>query len=148
MAGKKCGLKASQSILVAYDGSKCGKKALDQAISLADACGSTLHLLHVIGINDEYMALGIGLEEKLNKEAVALVGQAMKKIAKAGVKADSVIVHEEQPFRAIISEAAKRKANLIVLGTHGRTGLPKILMGSVAQRVIGNAICPVLVVPA
>ena len=147
MAEKKCGLKMHKNILVAYDGSKCGKKALDQAIEMAGACGSTLHLVHVVAVNDEYMAMGVGLEEKLSKEAVALVDQAMKKIKKAGVKSDSVIVHEEQPYRAIIAEAAKRKADLIVLGTHGRTGLPKILLGSVAQRVIGHASCPVLVVP-
>ncbi len=51
-----------------------------------------------------------------------------------------------RPYEAILKVAQAKKANLIVLGSHGRTGLKRLLMGSVTERVIGQAPCPVLVV--
>ena len=53
-----------------------------------------------------------------------------------------------KPYEFIVKEAEDREIDLIVMGTHGRTGLTRVLMGSVAQSVIGHAPCPVLVVPS
>jgi nucleotide-binding universal stress UspA family protein len=54
---------------------------------------------------------------------------------------------DDQPYRAIVDEAKKHNVSLIVVGTHGRTGMTKVLLGSVSQRIIGHAPCNVMVVP-
>jgi len=62
----------------------------------------------------------------------------------AGIRAES-FVGEGEPFRFISDLAIKQKANTIIMGSHGRTGLKRLLMGSVTEKVIGHAPCPVLV---
>ncbi len=148
MAEKQSCLKLHDSILVAYDGSRFSDTALQQAIDLARGCSSKLSLVHVVDVNVEYMAMNIGLTEKLEEEGAKLLAQGMQKVEQAGLKAEGIIVHDDQPYRPIVEEAKKRKASLIVMGTHGRTGLTRLLLGSVAQLVIGHAPCPVLVVPS
>ena len=69
------------------------------------------------------------------------------KAARAGVKCEVILHLGDEPYKDIVSEAKKRKAGTIVMGSHGRTGLTRLLMGSVVSRVIGHAPCKVLVVP-
>jgi nucleotide-binding universal stress UspA family protein len=76
---------------------------------------------------------GAGICERGEKQAVA-----------SGVKAET-FVREGEAYQAIISIAKANEVNTIVLGSHGRTGLKRLLMGSVAEKVIGYAPCPVLV---
>lgn len=59
------------------------------------------------------------------------------------------IVHQgDRPYKFIVAEAARTKADMIILGTHGRTGLKRLMMGSVTARVIGHAPCKVMVIPS
>ena len=70
--------------------------------------------------------------------------------AKADGKGNTckVLLHlGDEPYKDIVSEAKKRKVNTIIMGSHGRTGLTRLMMGSVVSRVIGHAPCKVLVVP-
>jgi nucleotide-binding universal stress UspA family protein len=69
---------------------------------------------------------------------------ALNHVQQAGLQADSAIV-EGIPFQVIIDTAESRDVDLIVMGTHGRTGLTHVLMGSVAEKVVRLAPCPVLV---
>jgi len=147
MAEKTCGLKLHDSLLVAYDGSKFSNKALDQGIAMAEACGSMLFIVHVVDINEEYLALSPGLSEKMEAEAARTLEAAEDKVKKAGIKCEAILAYGSQPYRPIVDEAAKRKVSLIIMGSHGRSGLKKVLMGSVSQRVIGHAPCSVLIVP-
>ncbi|MEW6594142.1 MAG: universal stress protein [Thermodesulfobacteriota bacterium] len=148
MATKQCGLKLYDSILVAYDGSKFSEAALAQAIDMARACRSKLYVMHVVDLNVEYMAMTPGLEEQLEAAARKLLKKAENKVKKAGLACEAIMGYDDQPHRPIVAEAKKHKVALIVVGTHGRTGLAKVLMGSVSQRIIGHAPCTVMVVPA
>jgi nucleotide-binding universal stress UspA family protein len=77
----------------------------------------------------------------------AMADRVRDLLRKDGVPADSV-VKEGNPAKAIIEAAAENECDLIVLGSHGRTGLDRILMGSVSQQVVVQAKCPVMVVKA
>lgn len=147
-ATKQCGLKLHDSILVAYDGSKFSEAALSQAIDMAKACQSKLYVMHVVDLNVEYMSLTPGLEEQLEEEARKTLKKAENKVKKAGLKCEAIMGYDDQPHRPIVAEAKKRKVGLIVVGTHGRTGLAKVIMGSVSQRIIGHTPCAVMVIPA
>ncbi|MGV1099586.1 universal stress protein [Thiovibrio sp. JS02] len=148
MAEKPCCLTLHDSILVAYDGSKYSESALALAIEMVSACAGKLCLVHVVDANVEYMAISVGLSEKMEEEGANILAQGLKKAEEAGVKAEGVVMHDDQPYRPIVEEAKRRKASLIVMGTHGRTGLTRLLLGSVAQLVIGHAPCAVMVVPS
>lgn len=148
MATKQCGLKLHDSILVAYDGSKFSEAALKQAIDMAKACRSKLYVIHVVDLDVEYMAMTPGLEEQLEAEARKTLKKAENKVKKAGLTCEAIMGYDDQPHRPVVEEAKKRKVALIVVGSHGRTGLAKMLMGSVSQRIIGHAPCTVMVVPA
>ncbi|HUG37484.1 MAG TPA: universal stress protein [Candidatus Limnocylindrales bacterium] len=76
-----------------------------------------------------------------NKHLVALVAKAKK----AGARARGLLL-EGVPFEVITRAAKAQRADLVVIGTHGRTGLAKFFMGSVAQRVVGMSPCPVMTV--
>ena len=73
------------------------------------------------------------------------MAEVKKQAEAAGVKAET-FVGEAEAYEAITKLAKEQKADMIVLGSHGRTGLRRLLMGSVAEKVIGYAPCPVLVV--
>ena len=83
--------------------------------------------------------------EDRRKEAQRAVTVALQHLRSLGLAADGEVA-EGRPDEAIVRAAESAGADLIVLGSRGRTGLTKVLMGSVAERVIGHAACPVLVV--
>ena len=140
-------------ILYATDYSKASARALDEAIALAKQNGAELLVLHVIDPVPPYVAgediggadLYMKLEETTKQEAETSMKKLMEKLRKLKVNAKSLLLrgtaHEQ-----IVRTAKSRRANLIVIGTHGRTGLSKLLMGSVANKVVSRAHCPVLTV--
>ena len=83
----------------------------------------------------------------MSEEAGQHVEQAKKKIDRANIKCETIVRMGGAPHKFIVQEAKDRNVDLILMGTHGRTGLKRVLMGSVAQNVIANAPCPVMVVP-
>jgi nucleotide-binding universal stress UspA family protein len=140
-------------ILCATDYSKASAPALDEAVALAKQNGAELLILHVIDPVPPYVAgediggaeLYMKLEATTKQEAQASMQKIIEKLKKLKVNAQSLLLrgtaHEQ-----IVRTAKNRRANLIVIGTHGRTGLSKLLMGSVASRVVSMAHCPVLTV--
>ena len=141
-------------ILVPVDGSPTSEKALDEAIRLARLNGARLRLLHIV---DE-LAYVNGFESAANylNEIIPLMREAGEKLLalycqKAldqGVAADSVLV-DEGPGRICdhVAEQARRvKADLIVVGSHGRRGIGRVLLGSDAEQIVRHAPAPVLVV--
>jgi nucleotide-binding universal stress UspA family protein len=90
------------------------------------------------------MDLGVWLEEltKLHKEVAS---RGARKLADAGLHAQGRVLQGD-PREALIDEAKKERADLVVVGSHGRTGLEKLLMGSVATHVVTHAPCSVVVV--
>ncbi|MBW2285965.1 MAG: universal stress protein [Deltaproteobacteria bacterium] len=142
-----CPLTRGERILVAVDGSDYSKMALDQAISLGATCNSTIFVVSVIDLYPGQLAVAPSLEEKLAAEVRQHLEEAKAKVDAADIPCETIVHIGGQPHEAIIQEAKQKDIDLIVMGTHGRTGLARVLMGSVAQKVIGHAPCPVLVVP-
>ena len=122
-----------QRLLVASDGSAFSEAAWTEALSLAQTMGSALFGVTVATSDRDVAA---AREVVRNLEAAS---------AKAGIPLDTMIP-VGRPEEGIVKAAAFKQASLIIVGSHGRTGLKRLLMGSVAERVIGLASCPVLVV--
>jgi len=143
-----------KKVLVAIDFSKLSYDALDYAINLARDLGAKLSVLYVVeplefaGVD----VLGGGLiatqsivDEHLKQARRELERLKGKKLA--GLEGATTAVRMGRPAEEIVAAGGKGKANLIVLGTHGRSGLSHLLMGSVSERVVRHAQCPVVVVP-
>jgi nucleotide-binding universal stress UspA family protein len=133
------------NILLATDGSSYSESASTRAIDLARSYGATLGGVSVVDVTDEFQAEAPAIVEQLIKNAKAALGALSRKAESAGVKAET-FVREGEAYDVITGLAASIGAHLIVMGSHGRKGLSRLLMGSVTQKVIGFASCPVLVV--
>ena len=136
-------------ILVPIDFSLFADQALEYAIELAKSFSARLTLLHVIHfpplMTDEYDTSGyVTYLEEIETDAAQHMQVLRNRMHEEGLQGETVIVHEV-PFQAIINTAKEKAVDLIVMGTHGRTGLTHVLMGSVAERVVRLAPCAVLV---
>ncbi|HEX9861642.1 MAG TPA: universal stress protein [Nitrospirota bacterium] len=134
-----------KKLLFCTDGSKNSECAQRTAFKLAKDCGSTLYVLMVTDLTDEFEALAPGLTGRLiddSKEKVAKVVDAAKS---AGISAEG-IVKDGEANKKIIETAAEVGAEAIVMGTHGRKGFFNVVMGSVTRLVIAQAPVPVIVV--
>ncbi len=139
-------------ILYASDFSKASGKALTSAISLAKANRARLTIVHVYVpivpvVPEQYIASTTW--DRVDTESRRFAETQVAKLAdtakKNGVRASAVMVIGD-PARQIVRKARSTHADLIVVGTHGRRGVSKFFMGSVAERVISTAPCPVLTV--
>jgi nucleotide-binding universal stress UspA family protein len=134
-----------KSILFATDGSKYSEAATNRAIGLAKSHDSEVKIISVVDVTEEFMARAPGALEDLVKKAQGIVETVKEKASSEGIKAEG-IVREGEAYKVITDIAGKEKSGVIVMGSHGRTGLKRLLMGSVTEKVIGYAPCPVIVV--
>ena len=139
----------AQHILVPTDFSADADQALDYAIALAQALQARLTLLHVfhlspLSVGEMPPAVLTATLQEMETNAHQRMQATLTRVHHAGLQADSAII-EGMPFQTIIDTAQARGADLIIMGTHGRTGLIHVLMGSVAEKVVRLAPCPVLV---
>jgi nucleotide-binding universal stress UspA family protein len=134
-----------KSILLATDGSKNSNEATERAIDFARSYGGRITAVTVVDVPDELYAEAPSLVDELVSRARACVDKVKAVAAAASVETEAY-VREGASYRMILSLAAAAQADLIVMGSHGRTGIKRLLMGSVAEKVIGHALCPVLVV--
>lgn len=138
-------------ILWPTDFSTGAKAALPHAMHLGTKPGSELVVLHVLPLAPVYPVpeLSLGLWEQWDKQTRADAVKELEKLAdylkKAKIRAKTVLV-KGVPVNQIVRAAKRLKCDLIVLATHGRTGLRHVLMGSVAENVVRRAPCPVLTV--
>jgi len=139
-----------KTILMPTDGSPCSFQALEHGLSLAKALGAKVHFLYVlenpaqaIWIAPESVPYGLELLEDLKKAGEEAIAKALSLAQEKGVEATGE-VKEGVPIPTIV-EAAKG-FDLLVMGTHGRTGLDKLLLGSVTEGVLHRVGIPVLVV--
>lgn len=140
--GTKIGWK---SILVATDGSRHSFFATERAIDIAKSYGGRLTAISVVDVPDELYGEAPSLVDDLVNKAKSYVSAVRDKAEAEGVASD-VLVREGESYKAIVKIAVQNSTDLIVMGSHGRTGLKRLLMGSVTEKVIGHAPCPVLVV--
>ena len=134
-----------KKVLVATDGSKFSAIAVNKAIDFAKAYGGSLVVVSVVDVPTEFYAEAPQAVDDMIKKAKEYTAAVKKQAESAGVTAESYI-GEAEAFEAIIKLAKDEGVNMIVVGSHGRTGLRRLLMGSVTEKVIGHATCPVLVV--
>ena len=140
-------------ILYATDYSTASARALAEAVALAKQNDAELMVLHVIDPVSSYVTgediggaeLYLKLEETTKQEAESSMKKLMDKLSKLKVKAKSLLLRGTAHDQ-IVKAAKNRRANLIVIGTHGRSGLSRLLMGSVASKIVSTAHCPVLTV--
>ncbi len=135
------------NILLTTDGSKYSNAARDRAINFAKAYGGELKVISVVDVPSEFYAEAPKAVEDLIKKAKGFVEDVKKIVEASGIKA-TTFVGEGETFEAITNLAKKEKADVIFMGSHGRTGIKRLLMGSVTEKVIGYAPCPVLIVKA
>ena len=138
----------TQTILVATDFSSGSDLALDQAIQVAKGTGARVALVHVIEPAIEF-PMGAAYAD-VDGGYYASVDLALSagaaKIEKAGLRCTTKILEGSVPSE-LTRWARELGASMIILGTHGRTGLSHVLLGSVAEKVVRHATCPVLTVP-
>ena len=139
-----------QTILVPVDFSEHSARALDVAIEMAKAFGGRIHLLHCYPINPTGISpYGIVIPEGFDQEVREA---AERQLARWGEKVSAAEVDFDQslssmfPSEVIARTAAEIGADLIVMGTRGLSGLKHVLLGSVAERTLRTAPCPVLTV--
>lgn len=131
-------------LIIATDGSASSNLVTERAIRFAKKYNSTLHVISVVDVTDEFLAEAPEILEKLILNSKKIVDNTLKNIQSYDIKADG-IVKEGETYRSIINLAIEKGSGMIFMGSRGRTGLKKLLLGSVAEKVIGHAPCPVFV---
>ena len=134
-----------KNILLATDGSEYGMAAAERALNFASSYGGDLTAVSVVDVTDEFYAQAPHLVEKMLEKAKEFLEEIKKKAEDSGVKIETA-VREGNTYERIVDLAALKNADIIFMGSHGRTGIKKLLMGSVTEKVIGHAPCPVMVV--
>jgi len=137
-------------ILVPTDGSECSERAVSYAGSLARKLSAKVDVLFVAETNYTgpwfYYILDEPVREKLKKRGVEIVETTAGSLRESGVRQVEAHVEEGHPGEVISNMASQLDVDLIVMGTHGRRGLERALMGSVAREVANTARVPLLLV--
>jgi len=137
-----------EHILVPTDGSDGADHAFEQALDLADTYDARLHVLHVIDVSkDAGEFRPVTVLDKLRERGRELTDDLTDRAADAGVEAESEVV-QGLPHRVILNYVDDNDVDLVVMGTHGRTGLQRYLLGSVTEKVVRLSDVPVLTVRA
>jgi nucleotide-binding universal stress UspA family protein len=146
---------AIETILLPTDGSKCSAKAMAYALSFAKQYGGRVVALHVIDQRWEeqtrivFAEVGQDLTQKIRngyeEEARRILQEVTGAAGKVGVSVETRVV-TGIPSEDIVRVAQELPADLIIMGTHGRAGMSHLLLGSVAEKVVRRAPCPVLTV--
>lgn len=136
-----------KNILLATDGSKHSEIAANKAIDFAKSYGGNLKVISVVDVPSEFYGEAPGIVEDLIKKAKTYTENVKKQAETAGIKTETFI-REGEAYQATTNIAKEQNINTIVMGSHGRAGLKRLLMGSVTEKVIGYSPCPVLVVKA
>lgn len=145
---------APKNILVPTDFSKYSDVALDKAVDIATQYKAKIYLLHVITEHIRRCVadycLDLQLVKQLEKQSIKGAKDKLKTVADAIAKekgvAISIVIKEGVPQEVILSEQKAKKIDLIVIASHGKTGILKHLIGSVADKVVKGSKCPVIVV--
>ena len=143
---------AYQNILVPVDGSETSFAAVAKAAELAKAFGSKITVVQVLTL-DPYIAAEYitanqtnDLIERARASIVKTLEEAKQKFTEQGVEAETKLLEGQVIAREITNAAKELNADLIVIGSHGRTGLKKLFLGSVAQSILSEGTTPVLIV--
>jgi nucleotide-binding universal stress UspA family protein len=141
-----------KNVLVATDFSEASDAALRYGRAFVEAFGASLHVLHVIEdivahawMPEVYIASLPGIYEEMDKAARERLLHVFGEDERARLNA-RLVMRRGTPYAEIVDYAAAHHIDLIVMGTHGRSGLAHMMIGSVAEKVVRKAPCPVLTV--
>lgn len=138
-------------VLVPTDGSEAADAAVDHALAVADACGAALRVLSVVDTRtlaaQPDLAPPDAVVESLEEQSEHAVNEVTERCTAAGLSPETTIARGP-PSRAICADAAEHDADLVVMGTRGRSGLDRVLLGSVTERTVRHAPVPVMAVRA
>ena len=127
--------------LIPTDGSELAERAVTHGLSLAKFVGAK-----VTGIIVEERLGGWLYTEQIKEHTAGVLDRVANAAKQAGVPCDTIHVLDVQPHEAIIATATDRRCDLIVMASHGRSGLSAVVLGSVTNKVLTHAKVPVLVV--
>lgn len=144
-------------IMLPLDGSERSRKAEAECIAFARAIGARITALHVVSrfhLHYQPWATPKSMHERIEKEhedeakeiAQKMLSEVQKRAQSAGVKCDSAVVVGDSPYEEIIDSAVKRQCDLIVMSSHGRSGIGAVLLGSETVKVLTHSKIPVLIV--
>ena len=143
---------AYHNILVPVDGSETAYAAVDKAVEFAKAFGSKITVVQVLSL-DPYIAAEYisanqtnDLIERARTAVLESLNAAKAKFNEHGIEVGAKLLEGQVIHREIMEAAEKTHADLIIIGSHGRTGFKKFFLGSVAQSLLGESSVPVLVV--
>lgn len=142
-----------ERVLLATDGSDAADAVVEEGVRIAAALEAELHVLHVVDTRTPMMApeaMAVDWAEVIagsEKRGRSAVDRALGTARAAGLEAEGAVVRADRIHQAILDHAHEIEATLLVLGTHGRSGLSRMLLGSVAERVLRMSDLPVVVVP-
>ena len=142
-----CPIAKVERILLASDGSEFSSGAVREALNFAKWCNSHLYVMSVVETNPELEIYGPTVVEQMEKATKKHLEEIREGANKEGITCDIVTRHGEDTSRYIVEEAEKIGADVIVMGRRGRSGIKRLMMGSVTALVIGTAPCDVFVVP-
>ena len=142
-------------ILIPTDGSELAEHAVTHGLALAKSVGAKVS---VIVVEEPFNWLSVSEmtarrisektakhAEQIKKHATSVLNRAVNAAKQAGVSCETIQVENEQPYQAIIAAAKNKDCDLIVMASHGRSGLSGVLIGSVTNKVLTHTKTPVLV---
>ncbi len=143
-----CPVARMEKLLLSADGSVLCEGAVREAINLAKTCGSKLYIISVAEVPEfpEFIATP-SMAEKLAADTKRYLESLKEKAEKEGVSCEILVRSGVEPYQYIVDEAAKNNVEMMIMGRRGRTGLMRLMMGSVTAKTIGHAPCKVMVVP-
>ena len=146
-------IKRIRCIVHPSDFSSASRAAFSRALDMAKRNGAELLVMHVLAPIQPIVPSGYLMPERYDEIERSLRDTAQKRLnaqvaraRKANARARGLLVMGVLPHVEIVKTARSKKADMIVMGTHGRSGLTKLFLGSVAERVVATASCPVLTV--
>ncbi len=147
MDAQICLMEGMERLLVAADRSDSSRSAVEEAIQLAKACSSKLIAMTTVLTNRECEDSMPWVIEQAEKEMQEKLASIRGMASEQGVDCETFIYRGDDPSLDIVNAAVTNHVDMIVMGTHGRKGIKKLIMGSVTRNVIGQAPCKVLVIP-
>ncbi|MET4718742.1 nucleotide-binding universal stress UspA family protein [Bradyrhizobium japonicum] len=138
-------------ILIPTDGSELAERGVAHGMALAKSLGATVSVIFVVEpfseVSSRFLEAVVAYVEFRKQQATSVLDRVANEARTAGISCQTIQVESGQPHQAIIAAAADKGCDLIVMSSHGRSGVAALLIGSVTSKVLTHAKIPVMVCP-
>ena len=138
-------------ILIPTDGSELAERGVAHGMALAKSLGATVSVIFVVEpfseVSSRFLEAVVAYVEFRKQQATSVLDRVANEAKTAGISCQTIQVESGQPHQAIIAASADKGCDLIVMSSHGRSGVAALLVGSVTSKVLTHAKIPVLVCP-